>query len=45
MVGWFIDDMWMLFGFIEKDIIRKRYKDDNYILELLNKYSGDTRYE
>ena len=40
-VGWFIDDMWMLFGFVEKELIRKQFKDDEYLLRLLDKYDGD----
>lgn len=39
--GYFIDDRWMLFGFIEKETIKKLYPDDEYMLSLLDKYEGD----
>lgn len=39
--GYFIDDRWMLFGFIEKETIRKNYPKDEYLLALLDKYEGE----
>jgi hypothetical protein len=40
-VGWFIDDMWYLPGFLEKELIKELFPNDSYILNLINKYEGD----